>query len=162
MRRQRQVQVVATQRHRVEEASGDAARLPGKHLELAFLRQWRIYRTTMATAPVTVVETAAFIARAKGRMTDAERLALIDRVARAPEGGDLIEGGGGIRKLRFAIGGRGKSGGVRVIYYYHSEALPVFLLTVFAKRERDNLNQAEINNLARAAKAIPKSYGVKR
>ena len=115
----------------------------------------------MATAPVTVVETAAFIARAKGRMTEAERLALIDGIARNPECGDVIEGGG-IRKLRFAVGGRGKSGGVRVIYYYHSEALPVFLLTVFAKRERDDLTQAEVNSLAKTVKAVPKSYGVKR
>lgn len=116
----------------------------------------------MATAPVTIVETAAFIARAKGRMTDAERQALIDWVARNPGSGDLIEGGGGIRKLRFAVGERGKSGGIRVIYFYHSAALPVFLLTVFAKKERDDLNQAEINSLAKAVKAIPKSYGARR
>ena len=44
--------------------------------------------------------------------------------------------------------GRGKSGGVRVIYYFHSEAMPLYLLTMFAKNERSNLSKAERNALA--------------
>jgi hypothetical protein len=54
---------------------------------------------------------------------------------------------GGIRKLRWGTQGRGKRGGVRVIYYYHSEALPLFLLNVFAKNEKANLSKAERNEL---------------
>ena len=53
-----------------------------------------------------------------------------------------------MRKLRWARDGRGKSGGVRVIYYYHSEAMPLYLLTMFAKNERANLSKAERNALA--------------
>jgi hypothetical protein len=53
-----------------------------------------------------------------------------------------------VRKLRWSRGGRGKSGGVRVIYYYHSDALPLYLLTLFAKNERANLSKAERNELA--------------
>ena len=53
-----------------------------------------------------------------------------------------------MRKLRWARDGRGKSGGVRVIYYFHSEAMPLYLLTMFAKNERANLSKAERNALA--------------
>ena len=53
-----------------------------------------------------------------------------------------------MRKLRWARGGRGKSGGVRVIYYFHGDAMPLYLLTVFGKNERDNLSKAERNDLA--------------
>ena len=46
-----------------------------------------------------------------------------------------------MRKLRWARDGRGKSGGVRVIYYFHSETMPLYLLTMFAKNERANLSK---------------------
>ncbi len=69
-------------------------------------------------------------------------------VAAFPKAGDLIRGTGGVRKLRWRRGGKGKSGGVRVIYYFHSERMPLYLLTVFAKNEREDLSQAECNDLA--------------
>ena len=53
-----------------------------------------------------------------------------------------------MRKLRCARDGRCKGGGVRVIYYLHSEAMPIYLLTMFAKNERANLSKAERNALA--------------
>jgi hypothetical protein len=70
-------------------------------------------------------------------------------IAQEPASGDLIEGTGGIRKVRFAVGGRGKSGGIRVVYYFHGETMPVYLLTMFAKNEKANLTKAERNALAR-------------
>jgi hypothetical protein len=69
-------------------------------------------------------------------------------LAEHPKGGDLMEGTGGVRKLRWSRSGRGKSGGVQVIYYFHSDALPLYLLTLFAKNERANLSKAERNELA--------------
>ena len=51
-------------------------------------------------------------------------------------------------KIRWARDGRGKSGGVRVVYYFHSEAMPLYLLTMFAKTEQANLSKAERNELA--------------
>jgi hypothetical protein len=113
----------------------------------------------MIASPVTVVETKAFEARAKGRMKVEEIEALIDTLAINPECGDLIQGTGGLRKVRFAVGDKGKSGGVRVIYYFYNEAMPLFLLTVFAKSERDNLSKAERNALAKVAKALRDTYG---
>lgn len=85
--------------------------------------------------------------------------AVIDLVAAEPLCGDIIQGTGGVRKLRFAVKGKGKSGGVRVVYYYHNETLPIFLLTVFAKKEKDNLTKAEQNMLAKAARALRDNYG---
>ena len=70
----------------------------------------------MSSTLITVVETASFLADAKRCMTDNERSEAITMIAANPECGDLISGGGGIRKVRFAIGGKGKSGGVRIIY----------------------------------------------
>ena len=59
-----------------------------------------------------------------------------------------MEGTGGVRKLSWSRDSRGKSGGVRVIYYFHSEGVPRYLLTLFAKNERANLSKAERNELA--------------
>jgi hypothetical protein len=58
-----------------------------------------------------------------------------------------MEGTGGVRKLRWGRGTQGKSGGVRVIYYVHSDAMPLYLLTLFAKNERANISKAERNDL---------------
>jgi len=58
-----------------------------------------------------------------------------------------MEGTGGVRKLRWGRGAQGKSGGVRVIYYVHNDAMPLYLLTLFAKNERANLSKAERNEL---------------
>jgi hypothetical protein len=60
-----------------------------------------------------------------------------------------MEGTGGIRKLRWGRAGKGKGGGVRVIYSFHSEAMPLYLLTLFAKKEMENLSKAERNDFAK-------------
>ncbi len=80
-----------------------------------------------------------------------ERQDLIDYLAEHPKAGDIMEGTGGVRKLRklrWRRGGQGKSGGVRVIYYYHDDLMPLYLLTLFAKGDKANLTKAERNDLA--------------
>ena len=111
---------------------------------------------------VSVAELPEFVSRAEKRMTEEERHALIDYLARNPKAGDVIRGTGGIRKLRWAVGGRGKSGGVRVIYYFYDESLPIFLFTVFAKNEKVSLNQSENNELRQLVAAIVKEHKAKR
>lgn len=96
----------------------------------------------------TVAETPEYIRRAEKLLSDDERRDVLQYLAAHPRTGDLMEGTGGVRKLRWARGGRGKSGGVRVIYYFHSDAMPLYLLTLFAKNERANLSKAERNALA--------------
>jgi len=102
----------------------------------------------------TVVETRHFAARAEKFLSESERNALIDFLASDPLRGDVLAGTGGIRKVRFARGGRGKSGGVRVIYYFHNTARPIYLLEIFGKNERANLTAAERNALAKVAAEI--------
>jgi hypothetical protein len=96
----------------------------------------------------TVAETSEYLRRADKLLSHGERGDVVDYLAAHPTAGDLMQGTGGVRKLRWARAGRGKSGGVRVIYYFHSEAMPLYLLTVFAKNERANLTKAERNDLA--------------
>lgn len=72
----------------------------------------------------TVVETKAFADHAKQCMSDEERHQAINMIAANPECGVRLVGGHGLRKVRFAIGGRGKSGGVRIVYYYQYRNCP--------------------------------------
>ena len=97
---------------------------------------------------LTVAELPEYLRTAGKLLADADRRAIVDYLAAHPTAGDLIEGTGGVRKLRWARDGRGKSGGVRVVYYFHSQAMPLYLLTMFAKNERANLSKAERNELA--------------
>lgn len=83
----------------------------------------------MTSIPVTVVETPEFLSATRKQMSDAERALLVDYLAYNPAAGDLIQGTGGVRKLRWALEGRGKSGGARVIYFYHDAGMPIFALT---------------------------------
>jgi hypothetical protein len=76
-------------------------------------------------------------------MTEAEREAAVDFLARNPQAGDLIEGSGGARKVRIARQGSGKSGGYRVITYFHDACTPVFLLTVISKGQRADLTAGQ-------------------
>lgn len=97
---------------------------------------------------LTIAELPEYIRQAEKLMSSAERLDIVNYLAAHPKAGDLMEGTGGVRKLRWGWGAQGKSGGVRVIYYVHSEAMPLYLLTLFAKNERANLSKAERNALA--------------
>lgn len=57
--------------------------------------------------------------------------------------GDIIKSGGGIRKLRYAAQGRGKSGGVRVIYYWVKDNHQIYMLVVYPKSKKDDLTDKE-------------------
>ncbi|MCI5134396.1 MAG: hypothetical protein D3920_04820 [Candidatus Electrothrix sp. AW2] len=67
-----------------------------------------------------------------------------------------------MRKLRWKREGAGKSGGVRVIYYFHSEKYPLFLLTLFGKSEKANISKAERNMLAKLTEELLATYGSKQ
>src|SRR5438132_9625421 len=97
----------------------------------------------MADAPMTVVETEEFLRKAKPLISDAEQEELVAFLGANPEAGKVIPETGGVRKVRWGLAGRGKRGGARVIYYYHSERLPLFLLSAYPKNEKANLSKAE-------------------
>ena len=96
---------------------------------------------------MAVVETPGFLRDASSSLTELERFDMITFLASNPEMGEVMPGTDGARKLRWRAGGRGKRGGVRVIYYFHDEAMPLFLLNVFAKNEKANLTKAEQNEI---------------
>lgn len=95
-------------------------------------------------------------------MADEDRQALIDYLAWNPMTGDLIPGTGGVRKLRWGLEGRGKRGGARIIYYFHSDEMPLFALTAFAKNEHVDLSQHDRNALRRLTKSLVETYRRKR
>jgi mRNA-degrading endonuclease RelE of RelBE toxin-antitoxin system len=107
---------------------------------------------------MAVVETPFFLRKAAGLLDEEERSRLITFVGANPDVGDVIPETGGVRKLRWSLHGRGKSGGVRVIYYFHSEAFPLFLLTVYAKNQKANLTKAERNDFKKLLPLLVKSY----
>ena len=83
---------------------------------------------------------------------DAERMglsaqevqAIVNEIAASPLKGDEIRGSGGLRKVRFAGRGKGKSGGYRVLTAYFGSNVPVYLVTILSKGERSNFSPAEI------------------
>jgi hypothetical protein len=111
------------------------------------------------TAMQTVVELATFIRAAKAIMSDEERAAIVDFIAANPEAG--VHLGGGLRKVRIARPGGGKSGGYRTLYVFGGVQVPLFLLTVFAKNEKDNLSKTEQAEAVALSKALLANYGVK-
>jgi len=103
----------------------------------------------------TVVETPSYLSRAEKIFSASERAEIVTMLASDPECGEIIPGTGDVRKVRVAVGGRGKSGGARVIYYFHgSESLPILIFAVFTKNEKANLSDTEKNNLAKLTQAI--------
>jgi hypothetical protein len=106
----------------------------------------------------TVVETPSFLRAATAIFTAAEREQIVAMVAADPDCGDVMQGTGGFRKVRVRRGGAGKSGGARVIYILRSADFPVFLITAYAKNEKDNLTQAERNALKKRADEIFDQY----
>jgi hypothetical protein len=107
---------------------------------------------------ITVVETRQFQQRAATRMSDEERQAFITYIATDPEAGVIVPSTGGVRKVRWGVNSRGKRGGLRVMYYYHDDQMPIFLLTVFAKNEQDDISESEKRVMRQAIPLLLKEY----
>jgi hypothetical protein len=105
----------------------------------------------------TVVELDSFLRRAKAIMSDEERMGVVTYLAANPEAG--ISLGGGLRKVRVPRPGSGKSGGYRTLHLFGGTHMPLFLLTVFAKNEKDNLSAKEQADLVETSKRIIAVYG---
>jgi hypothetical protein len=92
---------------------------------------------------IDVIQLVSFRKATKKLFSAAELEALIEFLGNYPEKGDVIAGTGGLRKLRWALAGRGKRGGSRVIYYYHRPEWQVLLITAYAKNEKEDLSPKE-------------------
>lgn len=105
----------------------------------------------------TVVETPVFLRRAEKLLTKDEHDELIAYLATHPLAGDEIVGTSGVRKVRFGANGKGKSGGVRVIYYFYDRDMPIYALLIYGKNERADLTPEQRKSVASFAAAIKSS-----
>ncbi len=106
-----------------------------------------------------VIETPTYLSDAKSAgVTDEERAAIVLAIASDPAAGDVIPGTGGLRKVRIAGKGRGKSGGYCIISYYAAADVPVFLLALVSKGQRADISQAERNVLRAVVGTLAEAY----
>lgn len=87
----------------------------------------------------TLIETATFVADADKLWSEDERLEFFEWLANNPEAGDVVQGSGGCRKVRWSRAGSGKRGGARVIYFTRLASGEIWLLLAYAKSVRDNI-----------------------
>jgi hypothetical protein len=97
--------------------------------------------------PVVFVETPIFNRRVLQYMGDDDYGEMQMFLAQRPDSGSIIKGSGGLRKLRWAGSGRGKRGGLRVIYYWWVAPARISLLLLYPKNERDDLTVDQLNKL---------------
>ena len=107
---------------------------------------------------ITIAELPEFSRRSSKLLTVIELQTLFTYLASNPTSGVVIEGTGGIRKVRWQRGHHGKNSGVRVIYYFYNEHIPLYLLTLFAKSDRENLTKSDRNDLADLVTILKKSW----
>ncbi len=88
---------------------------------------------------LTFVETPLFTRLVQDYLSDDEYLKLQSALAANPRLGVVIPGSGGVRKLRWSAAGRGKRGGLRVIYYVRSAEGVLWMLTLYPKNVRENI-----------------------
>ena len=99
-----------------------------------------------------LIETSTFTRQITALLSDEDYGAFQTRLAANPGLGALIKGGGGIRKIRVAVGPRGKRGGARVIYYWAVRKDLILLLYAYAKNVSADLTPRQVAQLAKVVK----------
>lgn len=94
-----------------------------------------------------IIETTVFTKKISSLLTDEEYRNFQNELILNPEKGKIIRGSGGLRKVRWGISGRGKSGGVRIIYYWILKKDTILMLLVYPKNEQDNLTPSQLKIL---------------
>ena len=100
------------------------------------------------------VETPTFTRLVLGLMEDEDYARIQVALARRPDLGRLIPGGGGLRKLRWSGSGRGKRGGLRVIYYWQTCKEQIWMLLAYPKNEQDDLTPDQTKQLKRLVQEL--------
>ena len=107
----------------------------------------------------SVVEMPEFMRCAKKLgLSNDERESIINIIASNPDAGDEIVGTGGMRKIRVASKGKGKSGGYRVITFFSGIDIPVFLITIYAKNQKENITDKEKKVLKTLSNSLVEIY----
>ena len=98
------------------------------------------------------IEATAFTRHVYDYLSDDEYLGLQNFLLQYPESGKLVPGSGGVRKIRWAMSGKGKSGGVRVMYYFKRQDDEIWLLTIYSKNEVENIPAHVLRQIAKEIK----------
>ena len=96
---------------------------------------------------MVIIETSIFTKQIKELLTDEVYRELQNILVAYPESGKLIQGSGGLRKIRWGTASTGKRGGVRAIYYFANSKNQIFMLMVYAKNERNDLTKEQLSLL---------------
>ncbi len=96
---------------------------------------------------MVIIETPIFTKMIATLMQDDEYRALQEALVNRPETGAIIKGSGGLRKIRWKLERRGKSGGVRIIYYWMVDNEQIYMLYVYPKGKQDNLSTQQLTLL---------------
>jgi len=95
------------------------------------------------------IEATAFTKYIYTYLSEDEYVGLQSFLLQYPEAGQVVPGSGGVRKLRWGMAGKGKRGGVRIIYYFKRQDAEIWLLTIYAKNETTNIPGHILRQIAR-------------
>ena len=95
------------------------------------------------------IEATIFTKHVYDYLSEEEYLGLQNFLLQNPESGRVVRGSGGVRKVRWAMGGKGKSGGVRVIYYFKRQDDEIWLLTIYSKSEVESIPAHVLRQIAK-------------
>ena len=95
------------------------------------------------------IETSTFTKLVYDYLTQEEYIGFQNFLFYSPESGKVVPGSGGVRKVRWSVKGRGKRGGVRVVYYYKKKNNEIWLLTIYQKNEMENIPADILRQIAK-------------
>ena len=98
------------------------------------------------------IETSTFTKLLSNYLSDDDYRGLQSYLLQKPDAGDLVRGTGGVRKVRWAQSGKGKSGGIRAIYYWKKSDHEIWMLTLYRKSERATIPSHVLKQIAEAIK----------
>ena len=121
---------------------------------IALTQTLAVYTLTAYSAKMIFVELTPFVDFRAKYCVDEDLRGLQNYLLASPDAGDLIRGGGGLRKLRWSAQGRGKRGGARVIYFWHVPGERIYLLYGYVKSEREDLTPQQVKQLGDLMKDV--------
>ena len=102
---------------------------------------------------MVILETTIFTKKIDSLLSEEAYRALQNALIERPICGDIIQGSGGVRKIRWGLGKRGKRGGTRIIYYWATNQDQIYMLYAYAKNESENLTKDQLSILKKAVAA---------